>query len=84
MIQPICSPRETTALEWFFVVEPHKEEVWPLEEKLHATPEKMRKPLPIAELTAQLDAFSARLAAIKEPTLLLEEGYGARLYTGPM
>ena len=38
----------TPETEWWFVVEPDKQPEWPVEEKLRGTPDKMRKPMPLA------------------------------------
>ena len=43
-----------------------------------------RRPMPIAEMKWRLTERSARLREIKEPPLIIEEGFGARLYTGPL
>jgi hypothetical protein len=78
----------TPQKEWQFVAEPDKEGVeWPVEEKLRGiakSPGKMRELMSLAVLQAKLNEFNAQLEAMKEPTLMLVEGFGARLYTGPM
>ena len=77
----------TPTLEFWFVKDPDKDkdQVWPREEKLCGVHEhKMRKPMPIDELKAQLAAFNRKLKKLREPTLMLEEAVSARLYTGPM
>ena len=43
-----------------------------------------RSPLPLAELEQRMGGVSARLAALNEPPLSLEEAIGGRLYTGPL
>ena len=45
---------------------------------------KMRKPMPTAEMRAVIKQRNTELAAIGETSMLVEEGIGARLYTGPM
>ena len=47
-------------------------------------PEKMRRPLGLAELRARLGAFNERLAALGEPSMSFEEAVGGRLYSGPL
>jgi hypothetical protein len=80
--------KTTPQKEWWFVVEPDKEGVkWPVEEKLRGTAEgrsRMRVPMPLAMLLKRLGEVNTRLEKIKEPKLELVEGFGARLYTGPM
>ena len=74
----------TPTLEWWFVTEPEKQVEWPVEEKLRDSPEKMRKPMPLAELEQKMDELNVQLKEMGEPVLLLDEGFAARLYTGPM
>jgi hypothetical protein len=40
--------------------------------------------MPIADMELRLTERNARLRKIKEPSLILAEGFGARLYTGPL
>ena len=42
----------------------------------------MRKPLPLVQMEARLREMNAQLTALHEPEMLLEEAFGARLYTG--
>jgi hypothetical protein len=76
--------KTTSAIEWRFVVEPDRPppEGWPAEAKLLAA--KFRAPMPIADMELRLTERNARLRKIKEPSLILAEGFGARLYTGPL
>ena len=75
----------TPKVEWLFVATPDAHtDRWPVEEALSDKPDKQRSPLPVAELRARLEEFNAKLAALSEPELMLAEGFGARLYTGPM
>ena len=74
----------TPKVEWLFVATPDATDRWPVEEALSDKPDKQRSPLPVAELRARLGEFNAKLAALSEPELMLSEGFGARLYTGPM
>ena len=46
--------------------------------------ERMRSPMGLDELRRRLGEVNARLVKLNEPALLLEEGIGGRLYTGPM
>ena len=46
--------------------------------------ERMRSPMGLDELRRRLGEVNARLDKLNEPALLLEEGIGGRLYTGPM
>ena len=46
--------------------------------------ERMRSPMGLDELRRRLGEVNARLEKLHEPALLLEEGVGGRLYTGPM
>lgn len=45
---------------------------------------KPRSPMPLAKLQDLVNARNAKLAALGEPSLTLDEGLGGRLYTGPM
>ena len=45
---------------------------------------KHRVPMPIDTLQQLLDGRNEQLAKLNEPHLLIEEAFGARLYTGPM
>jgi hypothetical protein len=46
----------TPEVEWRFVVSPERDNfAWPQEEKLRDEPDKMRQPMPIAELQRLLD-----------------------------
>jgi hypothetical protein len=78
----------TPKQEWLFVVEPdQKGVVWPVEKKMLGTAEsrgKMRKPMLLAVLEAELDKINKQLEAMNEPKLMLVEALGGRLYTGPM
>ena len=74
----------TPEVEWKFVVEPERQASWPTEEISGMHPSKMRSPLPLDEVRRRVDVVNQRLQAQREPGLMLEEGYGARLYTGPM
>ena len=81
--------KTTPQKEWWFVTaEPGKEGIeWPTEAKLQGTAKsrsKMRKPMPLGELQAKLDKFNAQLEAMGGSKLMIEEAFGARLYTGPM
>ncbi|KOO32003.1 hypothetical protein Ctob_011440 [Chrysochromulina tobinii] len=77
----------TPQIEWWFVAEPDRAVEWPKEGNIkedgtsHAT---RRRPLPLSELKHRLHEVNAQLAVLEEPELMLEEGLGARLYTGPM
>ena len=55
-----------------------------IEEKLQDSPEKMRRPMPLAELEQKIGELNVQLKEMGEPELLLDEGFAARLYTGPM
>ena len=68
-------------VEWYFVTEPERNESWPSEEKLRvSSPERMRKPMPLAEMEKLLSGVNQKLAAIGEKTgLLTVEAFGARL-----
>jgi len=74
----------TPQIEWWFVAEPNRDITWPVEAKLVDAPEKRRKPMPMRELEAVLAQKNTQLRSLNEPELLREEGFGARLYTGPM
>ena len=76
----------TAVIEWQFVADPEREGLmWPVEEKLRdAAPDKMRKPLPLAELQRKREAINQQLQAMNEPEMLEDECFGARLYSGPM
>ena len=74
----------TAQVEWWFVVEPERNEVWPVEAKLAGAPDKRRKPLASRQLDAAVAKINAKLDALGESLLLRVEGIGARLYTGPM
>jgi len=74
----------TPQIEWGFVAEPERAVTWPAEAKLDRAPERRRKPMPMKELEAVLAQKNTRLRSLNEPELLREEGFGARLYTGPM
>jgi len=77
--------RTTPSIEWVFVTAPETHaEPFPTEQVLLSSPEKMRKPLSSAELSARLEGFNSRLRAVGHAELMLEEAYGGRLYTGPM
>lgn len=67
--------RTKPTLEWMFVVRP--------DEAMHRD-WGLRCPLPISELERRRSEKNQELAAIHATLLLLEEVYGARLYTGPM
>ena len=77
----------TPQIEWWFVAAPDRAVEWPKEGNIkedgtsHA---RRRKPLPLSELKHRLHEVNAQLAVLEEPELMLEEGLGARLYTGPM
>ena len=77
----------TPQIEWWFVAAPDRAMEWPKEGNIkedgtsHAT---RRRPLPLSELKHRLHEVNAPLAVLEEPVLMLEEGLGARLYTGPM
>ena len=75
--------KTTSAIEWRFVVEPDHPppEGWPAEAKPGA---RARAPMSIADMELRLTERNARLRKIKEPPLILAEGFGARLYTGPL
>ena len=45
---------------------------------------KPRRPLPLCELRVIITTMNVEILAMKEPELLLEEAFGARLYTGPL
>ena len=80
----------TPAIEWLFVAEPHTRKEgehsvgWPKEQELRDAPERMRSPMPIDEMKRKLDEVNQQLKEESEPQLSLIEGFGARLYTGPM
>lgn len=78
----------TPATEWLFVAEPHRDIEWPVEQTLCDSPEKsgqMRKPLPLATLEESINKINHKLETVGEKAkFLLVEGFGARLYTGPM
>ena len=78
----------TPQAEWWFIAEPGREGVeWPVEKELCGTAEsrgKMRKPMSLAVLQTQLDQVNARLKNMEETELMIEEAFGARLFTGPM
>jgi hypothetical protein len=77
----------TPVAEWWFVAEPHRDIEWPVEQKLRGSPESrnMRKPKPLAELQKSVDRINEQLKAVGETqAFLLVEGFGVRLYTGPM
>ena len=48
------------------------------------TPDKDRQPLPFEAFAVEFDKRNRQLAQAGEPTLIPEEFFGARLYTGPM
>ena len=74
----------TPSTEWWFVVEPEQQREWPVEGKPPAAPAAPRSALPTQRLESLLREKNAELAAAKADPLLLEEAFGARLYTGPM
>jgi hypothetical protein len=80
----------TPEIEWLFVVEPQQREggehssPWPKEEKLCDTPKRMRSPMPLDEMKKKLAEVNHQLKDMNEPPLEFVEGFGARLYTGPM
>jgi hypothetical protein len=74
----------TPAEEFWFVVEPHRRDDWPAEKALRAGDAHRRVVLAVDELLGRLADFNERLRSLGEPELILEEGFGARLYTGPM
>ena len=78
----------TPEIEWRFVVVATDRRLpdveWPTEQKLRGTPGKMRRPMPLGTLRERLDHVNRQLMATGEPPLMLEEGFAARLYTGPM
>ena len=73
----------TPRKEWTFTVEPEKCDVWPTEQRAIDSAQK-RKPMLLPELRRKLDEVNAQLELLKEVKLMLEEAFGARLYTGPM
>ena len=80
--------RTTSVREWEFVAEPRLDAPagWYAEragfEQDH--PEWRRSPLALDELSTRLTGFNAQLEARHQSTLILEEGVGGRLYTGPL
>lgn len=52
--------------------------------KLRTSGAQHRRPMPIHELKATLEAPNAKLEAMREPRVVLPEAIGARLYTGPL
>ena len=75
----------TPATEWWFVAEPDKSVEWPVEERLTGEEEeRRRRPMQLDALQSALDERNRALQALNEPLLLLEEAFGARLYTGAM
>jgi hypothetical protein len=78
----------TPETEWWFVAEPHMKIEWPVEKMLSDSADRsghMRKPLPIAKLDESIIVINFRLEKVGEKAMfLLVEGFGARLYTGPM
>ena len=74
----------TPQLEFRFVAEPDRDESWPVEAKLADAPDKRRKVMSLRGLEAALAQVNAKLREQGATTLLVEEGIGARLYTGPM
>lgn len=52
--------------------------------KLRASGAQHRRPMPMHELEAKLEAPNAKLAAMREPRVVVPEAIGARLYTGPL
>ena len=73
--------KTTPRKEWTFTVEPEKCDVWPTEQIDSA---QKREPMLLPELRRKLDEVNAQLELLKEVKLMLEEAFGARLYTGPM
>jgi hypothetical protein len=72
-------------VEWWFVVKPPEPPyIWPLETRSIDDPAKMRTPMPSCELQRALARHNTSLRKLGQQPLLLEECYGARLYTGPM
>jgi hypothetical protein len=79
------SPR----LEWWFVVESERDLQWPTEEWVGTdewvgSGDQRRRPMSLRKLDAELAKMNAELRSLGEPTLVREEGIGARMYTGPM
>ena len=69
--------------EWTFTVEPEKCAEWPTEQRAMDAAHK-RKPMLLPELRRKLSEINKQLELMKQVLLMLEEAFGARLYTGPM
>ena len=75
----------TSTIEWKFVVEPDcpPDGGWPIETKLPRGVHS-RTILRLDELQKLVNDPNAKLKAMGEPEVIVEEVIGARLYTGPM
>ena len=75
----------TPETEWWFVTQPDRLPSWPEETKgVTDSPDKKRRPMALSDLDTALRGVNKKLGELREPGLMREEGYGARLYTGPM
>ena len=74
----------TPRLEWWFVVESERDLPWPTEVRWVGSDDQRRRPMSLKKLDTELAKMSAELRKLGEPTLIREEGIGARMYTGPM
>lgn len=66
------------------MAQPELDTVWPAETFNVHSPEHRRKPLLLSELSTLIEQKNEELRQLNEAPLLMEEAYGARLYTGPM
>ena len=73
----------TSEIEWSFVTEPDADIDWP-KEAIHLAGGKHRRPMSISKLEAHMATRNAALSDLKQPPLILDEAFGARLYTGPL
>jgi len=84
----------SSEIEWFFVVEPTAEQrkrlglgdEWPAEESLRDQKRMhlAREPRPPSAFAAPMGDVNGKLGALGEPGMIIEELWGARLYTGPL
>jgi serine/threonine-protein phosphatase 6 regulatory ankyrin repeat subunit B len=75
----------TPETEWWFVKQPSRQPSWPEETlRIAESPDKKRTPMSQSELDTALRRVNERLRKLGEAELIIPEGYGARLYTGPM
>ncbi|KAL1495719.1 hypothetical protein AB1Y20_016582 [Prymnesium parvum] len=82
--------RTTSAIEWWFVVDPANGlrtlglSEWPADAAAPAHHQQARQPRPLADFTPPMRDTAQRLAAVDCTPLVRDDLIAARLYTGPM